>query len=352
MKIMGILSRNSIYKLSPFGRGGGRLMIIFMLFLSIFSSCVKIEEFDNNPRGNFEALWKIMDEKYCFFSYKQVDWNEVYADYSKHISDNMTDEELFKVLNEMLQELKDGHVNLVSLWDTGRYWDWFENYPDNFDAKLINEYLGTDYSIASGMRYRILEDYIGYIYYGDFSSGISPGSLDYILHKFANCRGLILDVRNNGGGLLTNSTELASRFTEEKVLVGYIQHKTGKGHDDFSGLFPIYIEPSTRIRYHKPVVVLTNRKCYSATNDFVNAVQSFPSVTVMGDTTGGGSGMPLSSELPNGWSVRFSACPSFNANKEHIESGIAPDIEIKWDYNQPGDSFIEAAKNHILGFIP
>ena len=326
---------------------------ICLLFFCIFSSCVKIEEYENSPRGNFEALWKIMDEKYCFFSYKDIDWDEIHADYSNRLSDQMTKEELFKLLNEMLQELKDGHVNLITSFDIGRYWSWFEDYPENFDRKLIDGYLGKDYSIASGMRYKMLEDSIGYVYYGDFSSGISPSSLDYILNKFATCKGIILDVRNNGGGLLSNVTELVSRFTNEKKLVGYIQHKTGKGHNDFSELFPRYIEPSTRIRYKKPVVILTNRRCYSATNEFVSSIRSldlFPSITIMGDTTGGGGGFPMSSELPNGWAVRFSACPSYDANKEHIEFGVAPDILLEWDDQQSGDSFIESAKSYLQDF--
>jgi len=53
-----------------------------------------------------------------------------------------------------------------------------------------------------------------------------------------------------------------------------------------------------------------------------------PNVTVMGDKTGGGSGLPFSSELPNGWSVRFSASPMFNAEKEQIEFGVETDIYV------------------------
>jgi len=57
----------------------------------------------------------------------------------------------------------------------------------------------------------------------------------------AICDGIIIDVRNNGGGNLSNSSTLASRFTNEKVLTGYIRHKTGKGHSDFSYPEPIYL---------------------------------------------------------------------------------------------------------------
>lgn len=56
-----------------------------------------------------------------------------------------------------------------------------------------------------------------------------------------------------------------------------------------------------------------------------------PNVTIIGDKTGGGSGMPFTSELPNGWTVRFSASPHFSVDMEQIEWGIDPDIEIDMD---------------------
>ena len=90
---------------------------------------------------------------------------------------------------------------------------------------------------------------------------------------------------------MTNATRMAQRFTNEKVLTGYIQHKTGKGHSDFSDPTPIYVEPSNSIRWQKKVIVLTNRHSYSATNDFVNSMRCFPNVTLVGDKTGGGSGL-------------------------------------------------------------
>ena len=88
-----------------------------------------------------------------------------------------------------------------------RYWDWYLDYPRNFNESIIEKYLGRDYRIAGGAKYTILEDNIGYIYYGDFSSGIGNGNLDEILLYLSACNGLIIDVRNNGGGNLTNATE-------------------------------------------------------------------------------------------------------------------------------------------------
>jgi Peptidase family S41. len=72
-----------------------------------------------------------------------------------------------------------------------------------------------------------------------------------------------------------------------------------------------------------------------------------PLVTIIGDKTGGGSGLPFTSELPNGWNVRFSSSPHFDANMEQIEWGIDPDIKVdisSTDYNKGIDTIIERAR--------
>lgn len=324
--------------------------ITFLLFLGLLSSCFHEEEYSNSKQDNFELLWKTLDQKYCFFEYKNINWKDVYTRYSERISENMSNDAFFDVMGEMLSELQDGHVNLIANHNVARYWKWFEDYPDNFDEKIQKNYLGTDYSIAAGMKYKVLEDNIGYIYYGSFSSGIGEGNLDQIINRMSICNGIIIDIRNNGGGLLSNSDKIAARFFNDKTLVGYIMHKTGTGHSDFSAPYPRYIEPSNRLRYQKKVVVLTNRRCYSSANDFVNAMSYAPNVTIIGDKTGGGSGLPFSSELPNGWSVRFSSSPMVNANKEHIEFGIEPDIKVDMsnsDISRGIDTIIETARNFL-----
>ncbi len=318
----------------------------------LFTGCEKSDEYVASPQENFEALWKILDENYCFFEYKDINWNEVHDRYKTQISDTMNQYVLFDVLGDMLNELKDGHTNLISTFNMSRYWDWYLDYPDNFDSDIQENYLGRDYSIAGGLKYTTLSDgQIGYIYYGSFSSSAGESGLDHIFYQFKDCKGLIFDIRDNGGGMLSNADRIASRFLEEKILTGYIQHKTGKGHDDFSEPYPLYLSPSERIRWLRPVVVLTNRHCYSAANDFVQKVRMMPYVTTMGDRTGGGSGFPFNSELPNGWGVRFSASPMLDVNKQHTEFGIDPTYKVSMtqeDIEKGKDTIIEAAITHLL----
>lgn len=328
------------------------IIYIIMCIASLsLVSCVDVDEYDNSPQGNFEALWKIMDEHYCFFDYKRqaygLDWNEVRARYSKRIDVTMNSDQLFEVLSEMLAEVKDGHVNLSSTGDFSRYWSWKEGYPANSSDTLYRRYLGTDYKIASGLSYRILDDNIAYVRYESFMDGIGEGNLDKMFINLMFCQGLILDIRDNGGGNLLYAERLAARFFNERTMVGYMQHKTGADHSDFSSLEEQWLDPSSNIRWHKPVCVLTNRGVYSAANEFVKYMKQCPTATIVGDHTGGGAGLPFSSSLPNGWSVRFSACPMYDVEKQDTEFGISPDVRVdllQSDLLSGEDTIIEAAR--------
>lgn len=305
-----------------------------LLMLPMFSACHKVEVFEDDPYGNFDALWTILDERYCFFEYKEIDWEQVGLKYRKKLTSQMTSEELFDVCGDMLMELKDGHVNLVSAHDTSRYWDWLYGSPENYQERLIDEcYLNFDYRYTCGIKYKILPQNVGYMYYGSFSSTIGEGNLDQILAYLSSSTGLVIDVRSNGGGSLSNVETLVSRFINRETLVGYISHKTGPGHQDFSEPYPIKYSPSNRIRYQKPIVILANRGTYSAANNFVSVMKALPNVVVMGDITGGGSGLPFSSELPNGWSIRFSASPIYDVEGRHTEFGVEPTEGFKIDMN-------------------
>lgn len=335
-----------------------RFLFLLLLFAVLpLASCVTEDTYDDTPEGNFEALWRIIDRQYCFLTYKGqeygLDWDEVHDRYRLRIAPDMTSAQLFEVLSGMLAELRDGHVNLSSKLEYSQYREWFDAYPANFSDSVQRVYLGKDYALSSGLKYQVFEDNIAYVYCGSFQSPIGEGNLDEILHKLAVCDGLILDVRNNSGGNLTTAETLAARFTNEKVLTGYISHKTGPGHDDFSAPKAVWLEPSMdRVRWQKPVAVLTNRRSYSATNDFVGKMRCLPRVTVIGDKTGGGSGLPFSSELPNGWSVRFSASPMYDPDMNHLEFGIDPDIKVditSEDMRRNVDTLIETARVWLHG---
>lgn len=324
-------------------------LLTYLLPALLLTGCVEEDQFSNSPMGNYDALWSIIDERYCFFEQARqqhgLDWDDVYHKYKPQVQAAESNAELFDIYGNMLRELKDGHVNLTSDYGTTYYWDWSLNHPLNFSDSLQRNYLGNDFRLTNGIKYTTLPSNIGYMYVGSFESSISSDNVSLMLLRLAESKGIIIDIRNNGGGMLTSAEELAAHFVSGKTHCGYIQHKTGKGHNDFSSPEKLYIEPNGVI-WKKPVVVLTNRAVYSSANHFVMLVKPLPQVVVIGDKTGGGSGLPLNSTLPNGWTVRFSACPILDIEGKHTEFGIAPHEEVQItsaDWNSGRDTIIERA---------
>lgn len=307
------------------------LILLFPLALGCEETFLK-DSPQNDPHSNFEQMWQTLDRKYAFFPLKKLDWDSVYQAFEPRIYPEMSKEELFAVLDSMLYLLEDGHVNLISEFNVSRNWQWYLDYPDNFNYQLVErEYLQRGYRIAGGLEYTILPDNIGYIYYGSFSSGFTIENLNQVLSFLKDTKGLIFDVRDNGGGSLNNAFALAQRFATESEAVIYRYYKTGPGHLEFDKSVTVSLSPSSQVNYQKPVAVLTNRRVYSAANTFAGIMSTYEHVKLIGDTTGGGGGLPVDYELPIGWTYRFSGTREFTAEGQELELGIPPDIYLDLD---------------------
>lgn len=319
------------------------------------ASCSDIPDYGGNIQdsyANFDALADIVRTRYCFFEEKEVDWDAECARARAEIKDDTNPLELFYIFSDLLDKLEDGHVNLTTPFSTSYYKKWWTDYPQDFNLRTLEQYyLKFGGLQTSGMKYTVMSDgEVGYIYYPNFSVEVGDLNLDYVLALLSKTKGLIIDIRNNGGGLLSNVPTFVSRFITEKTRGGYIRHKTGPGINDFSKPFPIDYEPCNkkRISYlDRPILVLTNRSCFSAANDFVAVMKNLPNVRIVGARTGGGGGMPFSSEIPNGWAIRFSASPITDAQGNSTEAGIdpTPGYEVHCS-----DEELAAGKDAILDF--
>lgn len=304
----------------------------------------------DDPYKNFDMLARTVRERYCFFSQKDIDWDAVTAKSRAQLTPQTNPVELFRIMSGMLDSLHDGHVNLNAPFATSYYKKWWSDYPQDFDNRTLQEYyLKFGGYQKNGLTYcAFLPDTVGYVRIPSFSVQIPPATLDYVLAAMDGTVGLIIDIRDNGGGYLTNVPEVVGRFITKKITGGYIRHKTGPGPEDFSKPYRIEYEPAAkgRIQYlGLPVILLTNRSCFSAANDFTAVMKSLPNVTVVGARTGGGGGMPFSSELPNGWGIRFSASPINDSEDRITEFGIDPDIEVHCTPDE-----LAAGKDAILDY--
>ncbi|MDR9373410.1 MAG: S41 family peptidase [Schleiferiaceae bacterium] len=329
-----------------------RVSLVLLLLPLLWLGCEKSWKErmrDDSPYHNFDLLWETIDQKYAYLELKDLRWDTVYWHFLPQIDQNMGDEALFAVLDSMLYLLRDGHVNLRSPFDLSRNWQWYLGYPDNFDAELVErQYLGADHRIAGGMRYTFLTDSIGYLRYSSFGTTIEEGQLRAVLRYFKNARGLIVDIRSNGGGSLSNAYRLARTFVQNTQPRLRRLYRTGRGANEFDRATGLRISKpeDPRGRFSKPVMVLQNRRSYSAANTFAALMSQQDSVQLLGDTTGGGGGLPIDYELPNGWYFRFSGTRELMPNGRDLELGIPPDIPVQQDSansRQGRDRLIEAA---------
>jgi hypothetical protein len=331
-----------------------RLRTFSTLWVSLFlliaaTSCEKAllgGEPANDPEQVFEFLWNDINNRYAYFELKSIDWVEVKKRYQPMVYTGMTDEELFDVLADMLFELEDGHVNLTSPFNRSRNWNWFQNFPLNYNQGIIDrQYLGNDFWITGPLRNQMI-DSILYVNYRTFGDEVSDQNVEELMRRAQGASGLIIDVRSNSGGSLANALKLAGAFTEKSYTYGSVRIKSGPCPDCFSSWTDLRVEARNGLRYRGPVVVLTNHASYSSTTYFTEMMRQNPNATIVGAPTGGGGGTPAFGELPNGWTYRFSSIQAVNIDGEHLELGVPVDVAVdlnKTDEDQGIDTILEAA---------
>ncbi|HYV95562.1 MAG TPA: S41 family peptidase, partial [Chitinophagales bacterium] len=272
----------------------------------------------------------------------------------------MLNEDLFSILGTMMNILRDGHVNLTSPFNISNYYPIFLNSPQNYDGRLVLEhYLLRDsaqYYITGSLQNTIIDTLgvrVGYIRYSSFLNPVSSYDISYVIKRFLadSVDGVIMDVRNNGGGDVGNVFTLVNHFADEKRLAYFSQIKAAPGAGDFTDDEYVYAEPAASYRFTGRIAVLTNRSCFSATSLFCLAMKQFPYVKMIGDSTGGGLGAPTYGELPNGWTYRFSVTRTLSPNGDNWENGIPADVLIDLDpvlQDEGYDSIIERAIEYII----
>jgi hypothetical protein len=308
------------------------------------------------PVDIFELVWSGFDRYYPFFIDKEIDWDSLYSVFRVKIDNGMSEQELYRVLSDMTKELRDGHVNIYTPFGTSAYTGWYDKYPQNFYFNFIRyRYLLFNHTVTGGgnIHYGRLGS-MGYVYIESFSgAGKWAESIDEVIEEFKDLDGIIIDVRNNGGGSSADANTIAGRFTDRNRVYSYIQYRNGPRHTDFTDLRKRTISPGGVRQYLKPIVLLTNRSTFSAAEDFTLAMRELPHVTHFGDTTGGGFGNPIFRELPNGWGYRLPVWRQFPVDLKQLEGiGIAPDRHINIssvDAQRQVDTIIERALEYLAG---
>lgn len=185
------------------------------------------------------------------------------------------------------------------------------------------------------VSYAMLENQIGYVAISGFKDTTVNQFNEAIdaLEK-DNMKGLILDVRNNGGGALTAVVKMTDRLLKKGLIV-YTRDKYGKG-DDY------YAEDKKELDL--PMVLLVNENSASASEVFAGALKDHKMATLVGTRTYGKGIVQSIYSLSDGSAVKLTTSKYYTPNGYNIhEVGIEPDItvEMNKDYNATEDDITE-----------
>ena len=237
-----------------------RYTFIFFAVITLATSCEKAllaPDTSATAVNTFEYLWHKVDEQYSMFDVKGVDWGMVYDTLRPQVHNGMSSDSLFAVCAAMLNTLHDGHVNLYSSYDVSRsdsiYYQFYTRSSIDIDVVVLN-YLGINYHSAGGLAYNALCDgQVIYIRYGSFSSSFSLGQLRHVVESYPDAKGMIIDIRGNGGGSLANVDRWLQLMPSHGQVIYRSQLKSGPGHDDFAPLqetFAPVVDPAKA--FNKP----------------------------------------------------------------------------------------------------
>ncbi len=333
------------------------VIVIVILFLS---SCKKADnQIENTPQNNFKILWDDFNANYPAFQLNNINWDSVYTVNSSMINSNTNDIDLFNLLKSSVLLLKDAHSDIISnQYGSAGYGRLFvrqkpTNFPD-WNTIFTNyvQLMKFNHSNATMAYGKVINQDIGYFLIESFNEDISDYyMIDSFLEIFQNSKAIIIDIRHNGGGNEAYAQIVASRLTNQALIYRYARYRNGQNHSDLSDFIPVELIPDGKIRFTKPVILLTNRNTFSAAEDFTLMLKSLPNVVQIGDTTlGGVATNPITKTLPNGWTYRMSRTINCDKNKVPIKGGIAPQLEVlisKSDSANRVDRIIEAAINKI-----
>ncbi len=199
--------------------------------------------------------------------------------------------------------------------------------------------------------YRPLPDGIAYVALNSFESTQVIKSFNALFGEIDKAQGLILDVRENGGGNSEIGDAIIARLIDAPLARARWktrQHVAafrawGKEDSWYEGN-PRPVEPKGEKPFDKPLAILVGPGTISAAEDFVVLLHAGKRGIVVGERTAGSTGQPLLMPLPGGGRARICAKrDSYPDGREFVGRGIEPDVEVR-----PTPQDIRAGRDVVL----
>jgi hypothetical protein len=303
--------------------------------------------------AQFDELTARFAEVYPSFPYKGVDWSAQSAAYRARALRARSQDQFIAVVREMLEPLHDLHI-----WFVDPNGAVVPTYRPRRTANFDHARWGRALRDANYMQRGDIGDATvggyAYLFLGSWKSPVDAASLDHVLSRMRDAPGLIIDLRVNAGGDDATALAFVSRFTTGSLVASYVRTRNGPAPTDLDAKSARTVGPRGPWQYTRPVVIITGRGGFSATESFVAAMRTLPHVTVVGDTTGGASGNPATFPLGNGWQFTVPRWIELGPDHQPIEGrGVPPHLVIPWtpaNYDRNRDPLIDAAVG-LLGEI-
>jgi len=192
----------------------------------------------------------------------------------------------------------------------------------------IKEYtIVRDVIVVKSVKFRMLEDQYGYVRIAQFQERTAK-DLDNALKELEKgnnekpLKGLILDLRNDPGGLLEQAVEVSDKFLSGDVIVSIEGRQSEENKMKFYG-------KSKNGDYLGPLVVLVNEGSASASEIVAGALQDYKRAIVVGAKTFGKGSVQTIFPLGDGSAVRLTTAKYFTPKGRSIQAeGITPDIAV------------------------
>jgi len=193
------------------------------------------------------------------------------------------------------------------------------------DKDLLQVTIVRDVIPIKSVKAKTLELGYGYVRISQFQEKTLEELVDSLkkLEKEAPLKGIILDLRNNPGGLLTSAVEISDEFLENGTIVS-IKGKTKANQMEFKA------SPNPPDRKHKyPLVILINHGSASAAEIVTGALKDNKRALVLGETSFGKGSVQTVIPIEDNYAVRLTTAYYYTPSGINInKQGIKPDIEL------------------------
>lgn len=165
---------------------------------------------------------------------------------------------------------------------------------------------------------KVLDGNIGYIKLATFMSDDASTEFRWALQRLAGTNGLIIDMRNNPGGLLANAIEIADMLMSRGKIVTTVS-RHGRNIDACTG----------NLMTQAPLVVLVDKDSASASEILAGALKDNARAVIVGSRTFGKGLVQEINRLPNGAGMHITVARYYTPNGSDINKiGINPDVEV------------------------